>query len=76
MMSKRGNGEGSIYQMADGRWRAAVSIGFNDGKPIRIYTAKTRNAIGDKLTDALSAQQKGLPLAPEKQTVQAFSPPG
>src|SRR6516165_9322143 len=44
MAKKRGNSEGSIYRMKDGRWRAAVMIGKKpDGKPIRkIFTAHTR----------------------------------
>ena len=45
-MSKRGQGEGSVYQMADGRWRAAVSNGYRDGKPLRkVYTARTRGEV-------------------------------
>ncbi len=73
MSKKRGNGEGSIYQMSDGRWRAAVSNGFQDGKPSRkIYTAATRGEVKDKLTKALNSQQQGLPLVGEKQTVQEF----
>ncbi len=72
-MSKRGNGEGSIYQMADGRWRAAVSDGYRSGKPIRkVYTAATRSEVKDKLTRALRDQQQGIPLAPERITVGGF----
>jgi hypothetical protein len=34
-MPRRGNSEGSIYHMQDGRWRGAVSIGKDaNGKPI------------------------------------------
>ena len=33
---KRGNSEGSIYKMQDGRWRAAVTTGKDvGGKPKR-----------------------------------------
>ena len=36
MKRKRGNAEGSIYHMQDGRWRAAVTTGKDaDGKPKR-----------------------------------------
>ena len=27
MANKRGNGEGSIYQIKDGTWKGAISIG-------------------------------------------------
>ena len=29
---KRGNGEGSIYKMQDGRWRAALTVGKKTGR--------------------------------------------
>jgi hypothetical protein len=40
---KRGNNEGSIYHMKDGRWRAAINTGRDsEGKPMRkIFTAAT-----------------------------------
>lgn len=70
---KRGNSEGSIYQMNDGRWRAAVSNGYRNGKPVRkVYTAATRAEVKDKLTKALRDQQTGLPLVGEKETVGKF----
>ncbi len=38
---KRGQNEGSIYKMADGRWRAAVSVGWRGGKRVRkTFTGK------------------------------------
>ncbi|MBK5287408.1 MAG: site-specific integrase [Acidimicrobiia bacterium] len=36
-MSKRGNGEGSIYQAASGRWRGVVDLGWKNGKRDRRY---------------------------------------
>jgi integrase len=70
---KRGNSEGSIYQMKDGRWRAAISIGYRDGKALRkVYTAATRSEVKDKLTKALRDQQEGLPIVGEKETVGHF----
>ena len=32
---KRGNGEGSIYQDADGRWRSVVDLGYREGRRSR-----------------------------------------
>jgi integrase len=71
---KRGNAEGSIYQMKDGRWRAALSLG-NDthGKRIRkIFTEATRHEVADALTKALRDRQQGLPVNIDKQTVGQF----
>ena len=31
-MNRRGRGEGSITQRADGRWMARVDLGWQDGK--------------------------------------------
>jgi integrase len=74
MAKKRGNSEGSIYQMQDGRWRAAVTIGKDpNGKPKRkVYTAATRHAVKDQLTDALKDLKSGMPIVSEKQTVARF----
>ncbi|HWQ52102.1 MAG TPA: site-specific integrase [Bryobacteraceae bacterium] len=70
---KRGNGEGSIYQLPDGRWRAAASDGYRNGKPVRkVFTAATRGEVKDKLTKALRDQQQGIPLAPERATLGGF----
>jgi len=71
---KRGNAEGSIYQMQDGRWRAAVTVGKDaNGKPKRkVYTKATRNEVKDELTDALKHLKDGIPIVSEKQTVARF----
>lgn len=71
---KRGNAEGSIYKMQDGRWRAAVTIGKDaEGKPKRkVYTAGTRHEVQDKLTDALKELKSGNSIVSEKQTVAKF----
>jgi integrase len=71
---KRGNAEGSIYKMQDGRWRAAVTTGKDaNGKPKRkTFTAATRHEVQDLLAHALRDLQLGLLVAPEKQTVGQF----
>ena len=70
---KRGQGEGSIYKRKDGRWTAAVIVGYKDGKLNRkaIY-GKTRKDVSDKLTATLRAMQQGIPPASERQTVGQF----
>lgn len=71
---RRGNNEGSIYKMPDGRWRAAVSVGKDvNGKPKRkVFTKATRHEVQSELTKALRDVQLGLPIVSEKQTVAKF----
>jgi integrase len=67
--TKRGNGEGSIYQRADGKWCSALWA--ENGKRKVIY-GRTREEVADKLVLALADRAKGLPLAVERQTVKQF----
>jgi integrase len=71
---KRGNAEGSIYKMKDGRWRAAVSVGKGaSGKLKRkVFTAATRHEVAEQMTDGLRDQRRGINIAPGKQTVAQF----
>jgi integrase len=71
---KRGNNEGSVYRMTDGRWAAAITIGRDgNGKPKRkVYVATTRHEVQDKLTDGLKDLKSGIPIVSEKQTVGSF----
>jgi len=71
---KRGNSEGSIYKMTDGRWRASVTVGWDAaGKQIRkIFTKPTCHEVQDELKKALRDQQLGIPIVSEKQTVEKF----
>jgi integrase len=72
---KRGNSEGSIYHMQDGRWRAAVMVGwkFNAaGKRIPdrlVLTAPTRHEVAEQLTENLRARSRGINIKPAKQSV-------
>jgi integrase len=75
---KRGNAEGSIYKLQDGRWRAAVMVGWKiapDGQRVpdrKIFTAPTRHEVAGELGDALKARRSGINIKPEKQTVAGF----
>ncbi|MCL5745607.1 MAG: site-specific integrase, partial [Acidobacteria bacterium] len=70
-----GHGEGTVYQMPDGRWRAEVSIGWRrneEGKPIwkrKIVTAKTRTGVQDKLKKVQRDQDRGVNIEPGKVTL-------
>ncbi len=73
MVGRRGHGEGSIYQReSDGKWCTSVDLGWADGRRKRkVIYGKTRKDVAEKLTVALRDQQRGLPVAVERQTVGA-----
>ncbi len=78
MSKRRGNAEGSIYHMKDGRWRAAVSVGWKlneAGTKISkriVITKPTRHEVADELKTLLNDQQRGINIGPGKQTVAQF----
>jgi integrase len=71
MGKRRGRGEGSITQRADGRWMARVDLGWTDGKRRRktIY-GRTRKAVADQLPKILQAAHQGAVVTDERQTVE------
>lgn len=72
-MSRRANGEGSIYQRQDGRWTGAVYVYNRDGgRQRRQVYGKTRAEASAKVTQLLSLNQKHIPAAPVTVTVQDF----
>ena len=67
-MAKRGSGEGSIFKRTDGRWCAAISAGWKDGKPLHKYIyGQSKGEVRQKLTKAKRDQDMGLPIAIERQ---------
>lgn len=78
MAKRRGQNEGSIYKMSDGRWRAAVSLGWRpNGSGVvqwkrKVFTGKTRAEVQQRLTAALRDQQRGLPIDSRKRTLSQF----
>lgn len=71
--SRRGKGEGAIYQLSDGRWRAALSMGFDplSGKRIRkLFTGKTKREVQDRLQAALAVHPTSNTVV--RLTVQAW----
>lgn len=68
-MTKRGNGEGSIYQRKDGRWTAEISL---EGGKSKFLYGKTRKEAQDKLKTALYEQQRGLLITGPQQKVGEF----
>ena len=60
-MATRSKGDGSIYQLPDGRWRGSVEAGWRDGKRLRrTATGKTRTAVAVKLAAIRRELDAGL----------------
>jgi integrase len=66
---RRGHGEGSIKQRADGLWEARVSL---EGGKRRSFYGKTRREAQDKLRGALRDIDAGLNLSADRQTVAQY----
>ena len=71
---RRGNNEGSITQRADGRWQAAVLIGYDEkGKPRRKYFYDMdRGEVAKKMNQALNQVYSGTFLDPSKITLEEW----
>ncbi|MEI6777657.1 MAG: tyrosine-type recombinase/integrase [Chloroflexales bacterium] len=70
---RRGAGEGSIYQRADGSWCAIIDLGIINGKRKRKFVYGTsRKEVAEKLKQLLHQQQQGLNVDPERITVGEF----
>ena len=72
-MSRRGPGEGSIYERADGRWTGAIHLGYARGRRVRkqVY-GRTRAEVASKLRAMQAAVDQGLPPPRERLTVEQF----
>ncbi len=70
-MATRARNEGSMYrQQTAGRWVAAISVGYRNGRRRRKKcVGATRGAVAAQLPHALHDHQHGLPVAPDRQTV-------
>lgn len=73
-MSKRANGEGSIYQRQDGRWTGATYVLRPDGGRQRrqVYGA-TRSEVSGKLRELITMTERGLPMAGTSWTVKGYA---
>jgi integrase len=75
MAKKRGNSEGSIYKMSDGRWRGAVTVGYranvNGGvtQQRKVFSGSTRAEVAGQVAKALRQQQQGENITPDRITV-------
>lgn len=69
--SRRGNGEGSIYERKKGQWAAVITTGYKaDGKPNRKFMyGKTRAEVAEKLRTAQNQLAAGGITDPGRMTV-------
>jgi integrase len=68
-MSKRANGEGTVYQRKDGRWVAVIPL--EDGKHKFIYRQTQREAIKE-LQRANQTRMQGTFITTGEQTLETF----
>jgi integrase len=70
---RRGQGEGSIQRRADGRWAAAIDLGYVNGirKRKTVY-GDTRQEAARKLNALLQARHDGTPITRDTTTVATF----
>jgi len=70
MNRRRGRGEGSIKQRADGRWEARLDFGCVDGKrKQKSLYGRTRKEAADNLRKAQQQLEEGTLLLDERMTV-------
>lgn len=71
--TRRGRGEGNIYQRPDGRWAARISVGHRMGKRDRRWVyAKSHSEVVAKLRGLASAAENHLLPAPGRISVRQF----
>ena len=68
-MGKRGNNEGSITRLKDGRYQARYTVQTPTGTKRKAVYGKTRKDAAEKLTEAMAARDKGIVVDDKNLTV-------
>jgi integrase len=71
-MSRRANGEGTVYQRADGRYAASAYVPTRSGRKRRTVYGRTRDEAAGKLADLLAQARRGVPVAEKGWTVERY----
>jgi hypothetical protein len=73
-MTRRANGEGSIYRRPDGKWCATYTIGYDaNGRRKRRYLyARTKAGVLEKLDEVRSDARAGIAIEPSRVTVAEY----
>jgi len=70
---RRLSNEGSVYQRKDGRWVAALNLGWIDGRRRRKhFFGATAHKVQEQLSKASGDARLGLPILSDRQTVKEF----
>jgi integrase len=70
---RRGNNEGSIFQLPDGRWCGFVHLGYENGKRKRKkIEGQTRAEVQNRVGKALAEVRQGITPTPELLTVAEY----
>lgn len=73
MGQRRGSGEGSIHRRSDGRWVAAVDVGWRNGKRRRKYVyGETRREVQAKLAKVREDIDRSGVVADDRMTLRRF----
>src|ERR1700723_2161522 len=73
MSKKRGNREGTVFQLPDGRWRGAVSLGYEDGRHIRKWVQRqTRGEVVTAINELVKRKKDNLPITSGRRTVEMY----
>jgi len=74
MAKRRGNGEGSITQRADGRWVARISLGgYGRNRRVKALYGPTYKAVRKQLTKELRDRDTGKRIGGSTPTVTTFA---
>ena len=72
-MKRRGNGEGSIFKRKNGRWEAQVTVTQVNGTPKRrCVSAKSYEAVKEKLKKIIEQEKRGVPYIKKDLTVAGY----
>src|SRR5579863_1312630 len=73
MPARRGRGEGSVFQRADGRWVGEVDLGWHMGRRERknVY-GRTRAEVQQRIRALLREIETGVPIAQRGPTVGTY----
>ena len=72
-MSRRANGEGTIFRRQDGRWCAQVYLTTTNGRRKRVIVyGRTRPEVREKMTALQRDMDRGIRVPEEKWSVAGY----
>ena len=72
-MTKKANGEGTIYKRADGRYGGSAFVELTDGTRKRIHVySKSRQEVHDRLAEKIALDRRGIRTPDKEWTVGSY----